>query len=146
MDHPQGTVVSIRQCAGDWRASIEVDAGVFCARCAAGKGCGAALPGRVAGRRHLDVSISLQHSIQAGDRVRLMLAPNHLLKAASWAYGLPLVTSLAATAMAFTANATDAVTGVAALLGLTAGLLLSYRRLRSNNCLRDLEPAVERVD
>jgi sigma-E factor negative regulatory protein RseC len=138
--------VSIRQCAGDWKASIEVDAGVHCARCAAGKGCGAALPGRVAGYRQLVVPVDPELCIQAGDRVRLRLAPRHLLKAASWVYGLPLVASLAAAAIAFTVNATDTITGASALLGFAAGLTVSYRRLRAADCLRGLEPAVERVD
>ena len=146
MDHPQGTVVSIRQYAGDWKASIEVDATVHCARCAAGKGCGASLPGRVEGRRQLVVSVAPDQNIRAGDRVRLRLAPRNLLKAASWVYGLPLLASLAAAAVAFAVNATDTIAAAAALLGCAAGLAVSYRRLRAAGCLRSLEPAVERVD
>ena len=146
MDHPEGTVVSIRQCAGALKASIEVDAGAHCARCAAGKGCGAAMPGRVAGHRQLVVAVDPDQNIRAGDRVRLTLAPRHLLNAATWAYGVPLVASLAAAAVAYRVNAADAITGAAALLGFAAGLVISHRRLRAADCLRGLQPAVERVD
>lgn len=78
--------------------------------------------------------------------MQLTLAPGHLLNAASWAYGVPLVVGLAAAAAAYGVNAADAITGAAALLGFAAGLFISHRRLRAADCLRGLQPAVERVD
>ena len=119
---------------------------MLCARCAAGKGCGAALLGRKGGRRQLLVAVNRETSIQEGDRVRLMLAPRHLLRAASLAYGLPLIAALAAAAVAFNVNASDAVTGAAAMLGFAAGFLVSHRRFRAADCLRNLAPAVESLD
>src|SRR5690606_15793996 len=85
-DTPEGTVVT----ASGTFATVRVEASLACARCAAGRGCGAGLlqKGRT---RTFEARVPADLHLEPGDIVRLELKPDHLLQAASLAYGLPLL-------------------------------------------------------
>src|SRR5690606_22644192 len=116
-------------------------AAVACARCAAGRGCGAGLlqKGRT---RIFEASVPRGLHFEPGDLVRLELGPEHLLQAAWFAYGLPLLgIILAVGAASFIADARNESLVVAGgVLGLLAGLLASRRILRKEKCLRNMTP------
>lgn len=126
----------------DGRARVRVNRETACARCAAGKGCGAGLLGRQrdAGELTLDVPGNLR--LQPNDAVELGIADGDLLRASLLVYGLPLVTAMLAAAAAHLANATDAATVVAGLAGLLAGLAVARLRLRQVSCLKNLTPKI----
>ena len=143
MNAPEARVVTTDTSS----ATVSVEAQTVCARCAAGRGCGAGLlyQGRT---RLFDVRVARGLHLQPGDCVRLELAPLHLLRAAWLAYGLPLVALVLSVALATVAaeRAGDAGMVAAGAAGLAAGLIAGRRLLRKDSCLRHLTPvATERV-
>ena len=138
MQSQQGTVIALEPGDEGTRALVEVDVAAVCPRCASGKGCGAGLG--LMKNRQVEARVPAGASIDAGDTVRLSLAPNNVLRAAVIVYGWPLLGAAAAAALAYLAGLGDAGAAMAAVLGLGTGLGLARRRLRG--CLRDFTPEV----
>ena len=138
MQSQEGTVIALESCADGPRALVEVDMAKACARCAAGKGCGAGL-GLTKSRR-VEARVPPGADVHTGDTVRLVLAPNSMLQAAGIVYGLPLAAAAVAAALAYLAGASEAAAALAAVAGLFAGLVLAKRRLRG--CLKNFTPEV----
>jgi sigma-E factor negative regulatory protein RseC len=125
-------------------AVLKVEDGVACARCAAGKGCGAGLLGQSRQSRQLEVSIPPGMTLRTGDQVRLSLQPARVLHAALLAYGLPLagICIALAAALLFEQSLSDAKAVAYALSGGTAGLLAGRQFLKRDACLQHLLPQV----
>jgi sigma-E factor negative regulatory protein RseC len=140
MESPVGRIVSIV----DGRATVSVDAAEVCARCAAGKGCGAGLLTGGNRTRLIEVQLAPGMEIVAGDEVRLSLAPSHLLRAAVFAYGLPLLGIVSALALASVLNqALDDQLAIAlGISGLVVGGLLGRHFLNKDACLKTLVPTI----
>jgi sigma-E factor negative regulatory protein RseC len=142
MNAPSARVIT----TGPKVATVAVDVAA-CARCAAGRGCGAGLLQR--GRtRLLRVRVADGLRLEPGDCVRLELAPRDLLRAAWLVYGLPLLSLVLFVAAATTMAELAGDAGVTAIgaAGLAAGLIASRRILRKDGCLQDLTPTVyERI-
>ena len=140
MESPVGRIVSI----ADGQATVSVDAAEVCARCAAGKGCGAGLMTGSKRTRLLEVQLSPGIEISAGDEVKLSLAPSHLLRAAVFAYGLPLVGIVIALALAsiMTQALDDQLAVALAISGLVVGGLLGRHFLNKDACLKNLVPTI----
>ena len=140
MESPVGRIVSI----ADGQATVSVDAAEVCARCAAGKGCGAGLLTGSKRTRLIEVHLSAGMEIAAGDEVTLSLAPSHLLRAAVFAYGLPLVGIVIALALASLLNQAldDRLAIALAISGLVGGGLLGRHFLNKDACLRNLVPTI----
>ena len=140
MDPPVGRIVSI----ADGQATVSVDAAAICARCAAGKGCGAGLLTGSNRSRLIDVQITPGLTLKAGDEVRLTLAPSHLLRAAIFAYGLPLLGVIVALGLAWYLNETlnDRFAVILAIGGLFTGAMLGRHFLNKDGCLKNLVPTV----
>ncbi len=140
MESPVGRIVSI----ADGQATVSVDAAEICARCAAGKGCGAGLLTGSKRTRLIEVQLSPGMEIAAGDEVKLSLAPSHLLRAAIFAYGLPLVGIVIALALASVLNQAldDQLAIVLAISGLVVGGLLGRHFLNKDACLKNLVPTI----
>jgi len=143
MNAPEARVVT----TGSNFATVAVEAAAACARCAAGRGCGAGLlqKGRT---RLIQVRVADGLALEPGDCVRLELKPLRLLRAAWLAYGLPLFAMVlfvaAATAMADLAGDIGVMAFGAA--GLATGLIAGRRILRRDSCLQHLTPvASERI-
>jgi len=139
MDSPVGRIVSI----ADSRATVSVEAAI-CARCAAGKGCGAGLLSGANQMRLVDVQIKPGMHVKAGDEVQLSLAPSHLLRAAIFAYGLPLGGIILALAIAWTMNGSldDRTAIILAIAGLVGGVLTGRHLLNRDGCLKNLVPTI----
>jgi sigma-E factor negative regulatory protein RseC len=137
MNAPEARVVA----AGSNVATVSVEAASVCARCAAGRGCGAGLlqKGRA---RLIQVKVADGLVLEPGDCVRLELAPQHLLRAAWLAYGLPLLAMVlsvaAATAVSWPLS--DLVVMAFGAVGLGAGLVAGRSILRRDDCLQHLTP------
>lgn len=116
----------------------------MCARCAAGKGCGAGLLAPEAGERHIEATVPAGMSLAVNDDVEVSLAPDNILRAAMIVYGLPMLGALAGAAFAYAIELGDKGAAGAALLGLGAGLAVSRRKLRQVDCLRQFTPSVEK--
>ncbi len=140
MDSPVGRIVSI----ADGYATVSVDAAAICARCAAGKGCGAGLLTGSNRTRLIEVQLSPGMDLDAGDEVKLTLAPAHLLRAASLAYGLPLGGIVIALGAAWFLNQSlDDLFAIAlAIGGLLIGGFFSRHLLNKDACLKNLVPTV----
>lgn len=125
-------------------ATVSVDADVACARCAAGKGCGAAFlsgPGR---KRRFEVDVPDEIEVVTGDRVSLILSPRHLLKASFAVYGWPLAALVIAPAAAealWGPLSELALVGVA-VSALVLAFLAGRRRLRQEACLQQFVPSI----
>lgn len=146
MEHPRGRIISVEQSELSQYALIEVDATVQCARCAAGKGCGAGLLGGLSGSRRIEALIGAGLTVSEGDEVRIELEPRTLLQASLIVYGVPLVSAIVAAALAYLADLDDLDAALAALGGIVAGLFIARFRLRKANCLRQFTPTViERI-
>ncbi len=135
-----GTVVA----AGAGTATVSVEAAVACERCAAGRGCGAALPGRRRSR-HLQVSVPRGLDLQPGDTVRLGLESATLLRAAWLAYGVPLTAMVAAVAAGSVFVESEAGAVMFGAAGLAAGTASARRLLHGERGVRRFVPiAIDR--
>lgn len=140
MDSPVGRIVSV----APGHATVLVDAALVCARCAAGKGCGAGLLTGASRSRLIDVSVTPGMDLKPGDDVRLTLAPSHLLRAAVLAYGMPLAGVIIALGIAWIMSRTlnDVLAVTLAICGLVAGALFGRHFLNQDDCLKNLVPTV----
>lgn len=142
MENPRGRVIAVNSTAGSPHALVEVNAVVECARCAEGKGCGAGLLGSSTGSRRIDAIISAGLTVSEGDDVCIELEPKNVLRASLIVYGWPLSGAVAAALIAYGAGLGDAYAALAAIAGLSTGLVLARRQLKSPRCLRRFTPMV----
>lgn len=145
MQTPTGTVVSLTDRAEGLRAAIEVDAAVVCPRCAAGRGCGAGILGAGRATKRVEVLVDPGLRLRKGDKVGLQLAPESILRASVFVYGIPLLGAVAAAAVAYGLSLGELGSAFAAIAGLGAGLAVSRRRLRRADCLREFTPTVTKL-
>lgn len=142
MEITRGRVLKVDHTQSGLTAQVEVTAAPACARCAAGKGCGAGLFGQSAADRCVDAMIRRGIHVDAGDEVRIALAPESLLRASWLVYGLPLSGALAASALAYLVGLGDLAAALAAIGGILVGLGVARRRLRLSACLRQFTPTI----
>lgn len=135
MNTSTGTVLSVASNAAGKRAWIDVDSGIHCSRCAAGKGCGAALFGSRVGPRRVAVVVPAGTALVKGDTVTLELAPGNVLHAASIVYGWPLLGALIGAGGSWLVTDSDALAALAALGGLTIGYLVAKLKLQQQGCV-----------
>ena len=83
MDNPQGRILSIHLDDSPPHAVVEVAASIRCARCAAGKGCGAGLLGGDERPRRVVAVSARVLALGEGGRGGVELAPYNLGRA-SW--------------------------------------------------------------
>ena len=142
MDNPQGRILSIHRDETPPHAVVEVAASLHCARCAAGKGCGAGLLGGDDRPRRVDALITQDLDLVEGDQVAIELAPDNLLRASLIVYGLPLLGAVTGAAGAWLAGAGDLGAAVTALVGVGVGIMAGRLRLQRAGCLRTFTPVV----
>jgi len=99
-------------------ATIAVESMPACARCQAGKGCGAGVLQGDTTLQRVSAEVPEGLQIEPGDSVRLELPSGTLLAAALLAYGAPL-----AGAIVFVASTKLIVQGYSDFHGVAAGLL-----------------------
>lgn len=140
LDTPEAKVIAVR----DGSATVSVDAGTVCRRCAAGRGCGAGIFAAAQEPKLIDVTVTAGILLEVGDRVRLALAPAQLLRAAWLMYGLPLVAMVLAVLAASrtVAPGSDLVAALFATLGLVGGTVLGRRAMSRDGCLHEFVPTV----
>jgi len=142
MNDPSGRVISVRSTSVGDSALIEVDAGEICARCAAGKGCGAGLLGSGSRLRQINASVAENVHIDGGDYVRISLQPGNVLRAAIIVYAYPLAGALLGAIAANRLGLSDLSAAMAALAGIGFGLVLAKISLRNARCLSAFTPVV----
>lgn len=142
METIKGRVLSVDGTQGALRVLVEVES-VACARCAAGRGCGAGLAtGGGSAARRLVAGAEPGIVLRPGDAVVLGLARRRLLSAAVHAWGLPLAGALSAAVLAGLAGAGDGLAAVIALAGGGLGAVVARARVRSSECLGAMTPSV----
>lgn len=142
MDSPEGRVLSIHGDSDAVRAVVEVASPLRCARCAAGKGCGAGILDGGGGPRSIEARLAPGLELREGDRVRIELAPADVLRAAWNVYGLPLAGAVLGAGGAYLADAGDLGSALAALAGIGAGMLAARNRLQRAGCPLRFTPIV----
>ncbi len=142
MDTPQGRIIELYESADPPMAVVEVVSSLRCARCAAGKGCGAGLLGGEARVRRVDATIRDNLEVFAGDRVQIALDPAELLQGAAVAYGTPLLAIVIATAFAYLAGWSEPAIVAAALGAMTIAIAAARVYLGRRRCLRGFTPVV----
>ena len=140
MDSPAATVTSL----SNGMATVTVSRLVACARCAAGKGCGAGLLGGNPAPAEIQVQVPESMTLRVGDQVTLELSPDSLLKASFLVYGLPLLGVVVILIIGWlVAGPLNDVTAIAlAIVGLLAGLTTGRARLGQNRCLEQFMPSI----
>ena len=121
MESTTGTVNDVR----DGIAAVRVNTAIGCARCAAGKGCGAGLLMPDERDTELSVSVPEGTTLRRGDTVTLSIAPKYLLQAAFLGYGLPLLGLVVAVGVTSLAGfgTSDIAPVIFGTAGLVAGIL-----------------------
>lgn len=142
MQSPRGRILNLYHETAAPHALVEVRASLGCARCAAGKGCGAGVVGGDGHPQRIEAVIAGGIEVREGDEVRVELAPNNVLEAALVVYGLPLAGAVAGAVVAQAAGAGDGWAVLAACFGLAAGVAAGRLRLRKAACLRRFTPVV----
>lgn len=123
-------------------ATVSVDVGAGCARCAAGRGCGAALLAGPDRKVEIRLELPAGSGLREGDRIALTISPRHLLRGAFLAYGLPLAGLLVAAGLlrAVAGDVPDWQAILAAAGGLGAGIASSRRILGNERICRRFVP------
>ena len=142
MDTPQGRIIELHENADPPLAVVEVVSSRRCARCAAGRGCGAGLLGGRERVHRVDATIRDNLAVGTGDRVQISLDPLEVLRGAFMAYGVPLVAIVLAAAVAWFAGWSETATVVAAIVGMATGIAVARSYLRRRHCLRRYTPVV----
>lgn len=142
MEQATGHVIALESAGASLHAEVEVSAAVTCARCAAGRGCGAGLLGASPKNRRIQALIAAGVDVQEGDEVRIELSPQRLLLASWLVYGLPLVAAVIATGVAYLFGLDDSYTVLAAVAGLAGGLLIARRQLSKAACPYRFTPTI----
>ena len=134
MNLPEATVI----------ATVAVAAAPACARCAAGKGCGAGLIGTSQVPRTLTLPLPAGLQLRSGEQVTLRMLPARLLQASLLAYGLPLAVMLLLPLLAerVAGPLNDAWLAGIALGGLAAAVACARRYLHGAECLQKLTPGI----
>ncbi|MGI9223748.1 MAG: SoxR reducing system RseC family protein [Woeseiaceae bacterium] len=132
MENPQGRVLTVDKQA--LAAVVEIAAAFSCARCAAGKGCGAGLFDSGRQSRRISANIAAGIDVNEGDEVSIELAPRHVLNAALIVYGTPLGGGLVGAILAYALGLGDLYAAIAALAGITAGIAIARRRAAHDLC------------
>lgn len=140
MTDPVATVISIV----DGRARVEMADRSACPRCAAGKGCGAGMPGSTRSAVALTVRVAEGLTVAAGDRVTLSLAPADLVRAALFAYGAPLAGLLLFSGSAYLLidPLADALALGFAIFGLLTGGFTGHALARRDGCVSQMSPSI----
>jgi positive regulator of sigma E activity len=142
MKNPEGQVVSVSDDTLGTVAVVKVTAELACERCKAGRGCGAGLLGSQTGERRVSARVAADLNIHRGDRVSVLLQPQHLLRAAAIVYGYPLAGGVLAATGALVLGLGDVMAALAALAGLVTGMVLARMRVHSSHCLREFTPVI----
>ena len=142
MDCPQGRILSLHYDTEPASAVVEVTAALRCARCAAGRGCGAGIQDGQSKPRQVRARLAPGLQVREGDEVEIALASNDILRASLIVYGLPLAGAGLGAGAAYLAGAGDLVAATAALGGLCAGVLAARGRLQRAGCLQRFSPTV----
>lgn len=142
MENPRGRIISLHAANSDSYAIIEIESKAACARCAAGKGCGAGLLGGDAAVRRVEAMIASGVDVQQGDEVLISLEPKNLLQAAMLVYGMPLLGVVLATTVAYGLGLGDVAAALTALAGIGSGFFLARLKLQDSRCLRQFVPTV----
>ncbi len=142
MENPRGRIISVHAANSDSYAIIEIESKAACARCAAGKGCGAGLLGGDAAVRRVEAMIASGVHVQQGDEVLISLEPKNLLQAAMLVYGMPLFGAVLAATVAYGLGLGDVGAALTALAGIAIGFYLARLKLQDSRCLRQFVPTV----
>jgi len=141
MDQASGKIISV---SADTATVSVADTG--CARCAAGKGCGAGLLTGKTGFTEIEIQLPPGHHYRAGDAVTLSIASSSLLRAALLAYGLPLAGTVSALTIGWIVMAplSDLAAALIALAGLLAGFVTGRSQLRKDDWCKQFVPSIDR--
>lgn len=142
MNKVVGKVVAISGEGSGMVATIDVQAAAVCARCAAGKGCGAGLFGKSQTTRRVSAPVPQNVSVLEGDTVQLALEPQELLAAAGIVYGWPLSGAAIGATLSWLGGSGDAVAALSVLAGIAAGAYLARLRLGNGQCLQRFTPRI----
>ena len=117
---------------------------VACARCAAGKGCGAGLLSATESQAKLQVAAPESMLLKTGDEVVLELSPDKLLRASLLVYGLPLASLVTVLSIGWLVAGplTDGVAIGLGIGGLLAGLFVGRAWLGRERCLDEFLPRI----
>lgn len=124
----------------DGMAVLEPEQTTSCGGCASANMCGDKAGNSAQWLQARRFSVENDHDLEVGDRVVVGIANGSLLRSATAAYGLPMLTMLAAGVTAQQMGGGDGASALAALGGLAVGLVLA--RLWSRRLLArgDLSP------
>ena len=141
MESAKGLVKSI----DNGVATVTVESAPVCARCSAGKGCGAGLMSGAPTAVELELSVPIATILQPGDTVQLLVSPSWLMRAAFLAYGLPLLCTVLAAGAAWLSGVavSDLAAAGISLLGLLGGILLSRHLLDRYGLCDRFEPRLD---
>jgi sigma-E factor negative regulatory protein RseC len=123
--------LAIVENVGDGEVTIRTQRQSACGSCSANKGCGTKLLNQIAedGQRWLASIPQNKLKLSIGDTVVVGLDESALTQGSALVYGVPLVLMIALAAIASWAGQGDAISALAAFLGLFSGFF--YVRLRS---------------
>jgi sigma-E factor negative regulatory protein RseC len=146
MNEPQGRILELLRDGGGESdgvlALIEVDTEAVCPRCAEGRGCGAGIFSGAGRVRRVEARIPHGLDVAVGDVVRVVLAPEQVLRAAMIVYGIPLAGAAVGALGAYQLGLGDAGAALLALVGLATGLSIGKSRLRRQDCLARFTPSI----
>jgi len=128
-----GTVIE----ADEHSALIETVRRSACEHCSSGDSCGTSVLAGVFRQRGNRVRVSNHLHLKPGDQAVLGIAESTLLRAALWAYMVPLIAMIAFAMFASAAGFSDGYVFIASIAGLFNGLYLA-RLVRTRRVTDDI--------
>lgn len=104
---------------------IETERRAACGHCSVGDRCGTSVIAGLFGRRANQIRMDNSMELQIGDKVVIGIPEHVLLRAAAWAYMVPMLFMLAFASIAATAGHADLYVFIASVAGLFIGLYLA---------------------
>jgi sigma-E factor negative regulatory protein RseC len=128
-----GTVIEVDENT----ALIETVRRSACGHCSSGDSCGTSVLAGLFNKRGNFVRVSNHLHLQPGDQAVLGIAESTLLRAALWAYMVPLIVMIAFAMFASAAGFSDGYVFIASMAGLFNGLYLA-RLVRTRRVTDDI--------
>ncbi len=126
---------------------VETQIRSSCAHCSSHSVCGTSVLAKLFSMKRKQLCLDNSLGVKTGEKVIVGTPDSLLLKAAMWAYILPLLSMLSATLIASAAGIGDGLQSLLGLCGLAAGFILVQRKTSSAAAQQYFKPRlIRRLD
>lgn len=124
---------------------VETQIRSSCSHCSSSSNCGTSVLAKLFSVKRNQLCLDNSLGAKTGEKVIVGMPDSLLIRAAMWAYILPLVSMLSATLIGSAAGVGDGFQSFLGLCGLVAGFFLVYRKTNSAASKKHFKPRLIRM-